>query len=106
MISFFEDILNQSKTNQVTYRGNGVTLIALGVTLIARTWSNFDRSIKVTPSVNKVNIVIVNKNKLSFLSDKKHLGECVNKKKYFYVYIFNMSNFDCNFQVTLVATTG
>ena len=84
MISFFEDILNQSKTNQVTYRGNGVTLIALGVTLIARTWSNFDRSIKVTPSVNKVNIVIVNKNELSFLWrdfwDEKHVGEWVNKK--------------------------
>ena len=71
-----------------------------------RTWGNYDQPIKVTPSVNKVNIVIVNKNKVSFLSDKKHLGECVNKKKYFYVYIFNMSNFDCNFRVTLVATTG
>ena len=55
--------------------------------------------IKVTPSVSKVNIIIVNKNKLSFLWcdfwDKKHAEESVNEKtKYFYVYIFNISNFD------------
>ena len=25
------------------------------------TWENFDRSIKVTPSVNKVNTIVVNK---------------------------------------------
>ena len=76
-----------------------------------RTWVNFDRPIKVTPSVNKVNIIIVNKNKLLFLWrffwDEKHVGECVNKKtKYFYVYIFNISNFDRNFGVTLIAATG
>ena len=76
-----------------------------------RTWGNFDRPIKVTPSVNKVNIIIVNKNKLSFLWRlfwvEKHVGECVNKKtKYFYVYIFNISNFDRNFGVTLIAATG
>ena len=67
-----------------------------------RTWGNFDRPIKVTPSVNKVNIIIVNKNELSFLWrdfwDEKHVGEWVNKKtKYFYVYIINISNFDCDF---------
>ena len=56
MINFFEDILNQ-RPIKVT-PPNGVTLIALGVT---------DRLIKVTPSVNKVNIIIVNKYKLSFL---------------------------------------
>ena len=71
------------------------------------TWGNFDRPIKVTPSVNKVNIIIVNKNELPFLWHlfwvKKHVGECMNKKtKYFYVYIFNISNFDCNFGVTLI----
>ena len=81
MINFFEDILTQ-------------------------------RPIKFTPpSVNKVNIIIVNKNKLSFLWHlfwvEKHVGECVNKKtKYFYVYIFNISNFDRNFGVTLIAATG
>ena len=78
-----------------------------------RTWSNFNRTrpIKVTPSVNKVNIIIVNKNKLPFLLrlfwDEKHVGERVNKKaKYFYVYIFNISNFDRDFGVTLIAPTG
>ena len=50
------------------------------------TWSKFNSTwpIKVTPSVNKVNIIIANKNKLLFLWrlfwDKKHVGECVNKK--------------------------
>ena len=67
--------------------------------------------IKVTPSVSKVNIIIENKNKLSFLWcdfwDKKHAEESVNEKtKYFYVYIFNISNFDRNFGVTLIAATG
>ena len=105
MINFFEDILNQ-RPIKVT-PSNGVTLIALGVTVIV----NFDRLIKVTPSVNKVNIIIVNKNKLSFLWRlfwvEKHVGECVNKKaKYFYVYIFNISNFDRDFGVTLIAPTG
>ena len=42
------------------------------------TWGNFDRSIRVTLSVNKVNIIIVNKYKLSFLWhlfwDKKHVA--------------------------------
>ena len=66
-----------------------------------------NRPIKVTPSVNKVNIIIVNKSKLSFLWRlfwvEKHVGECVNKKtKYFYVYIYNISNFDRNFGVTLI----
>ena len=81
MINFFEDILTQ-------------------------------RPIKFTlPSVNKVNIIIVNKNKLSFLWhlfwDKKHAGECVNRKtNYFYIYIFNISNFDCDFGVTLIALMG
>ena len=62
-----------------------------------RTWGNFDWLIKVTPSVNKVNIIIVNKYKLSFLwrlfwDKNMKLGECVNiKAKYFYVYIFNIS---------------
>ena len=60
------------------------------------TWGNFDLLIKVIPSVNKVNIIIVNKNKLSFLWHlfwvEKHVGECMNKKtKYFYVYIFNFN---------------
>ena len=76
---------------------------------------NFDQPIKVTPSVNKVNIIIVNKNQLSFLWhhlfwDEKHgaeQGKCMNKKtKYLYVYIFNISNFDCDFGVTLIATMG
>ena len=43
------------------------------------TWGNFDWPIKVTPSVNKVNIIIIlNKNKLSFLWHlfwgEKHVG--------------------------------
>ena len=76
-----------------------------------RTWSNFNHTWgnfdwPSVNSVNKVNIIIVNKNKLSLLWhlfwDEKHVGECVNKKtKYFYVYIFNISNFDCDFGVTL-----
>ena len=78
-----------------------------------RTWGNFDWPIKVTPSVNKVNIITV-KNKLSFLWRlfwvKKHVvGECMNKKtKCFYVYIFNISNFDRNFGVIifLITATG
>ena len=36
MISFFEDILNQSKTNQVTYRAKWGNF--------DRTWSNFNRT--------------------------------------------------------------
>ena len=83
----------------------GVTLIVPGVTLI-------DQPIKVTSSVNKVNIIIVNKKKTHFFGwhlfwVEKHVGECVNKKtKYFYVYIFNISNFDRIFGVTLIAATG
>ena len=42
----------------------------------------------------RLNTIIVN-SKLSFLWhllwDKKHVGECVNKTKYFYVHIFNIS---------------
>ena len=108
-INFFEDILNQ-RPIKVT-PSNGVTLIALGVILIALGVYNFDQPIKVTPIVSKVNIIIVNKNKLSFLWrpfwNKKHVGECVNKKaKYFYFYIFNISNFDRTIGVTLIAATG
>ena len=107
MINFFEDILNQRPPINVTL-SNGVTLIALGWSNFNCTWGNFDQLIKVTPRVSKVNIINVNKNKLSFLWcvfwKEKHVGECVNKKtKYFYVYIFNISNFDCNFGVTLIA---
>ena len=77
MINFFEDILNErpikvTSPNGVTLIAHGITLIALGVTLIARS------------SVNKVNIIIINKNKLSFLWrlfwDDKHVGEWGNKK--------------------------
>ena len=75
------------------------------------TWGNFDRPIKVNPSVNKVNLIIVNINKLSFLLclfwDEKHVGECVKKKtRCFYVYISNISNFDRNFGVTLITPMG
>ena len=75
MIIFFEDILNQRPIKVIP--SNGVTLIALRLTLI-------------TPRVNKANIIIVNKNKLSFLLhvfwNEKHVGECMNKKtKYFYI---------------------
>ena len=64
-------------------------------------------AIKVNPSVNKVNIIIANKNKLSFLWrlfwDEKHVEECANQKtKYFYVYIFNISDFDRRDEVTLI----
>ena len=38
-----------------------VTLITLGVTLVALGVYNFDRLIKVTPSVTKVNIIVINK---------------------------------------------
>ena len=38
-----------------------VTLITLGVTLIALGVCNFDQPIKVTPSVTKVNIIVINK---------------------------------------------
>ena len=38
-----------------------VTLITLGVTLIALGVYNFDQPIKVTPSVTKVNIIVINK---------------------------------------------
>ena len=108
IINFFEDIPNQ-RPIKVTLP-NGVTLIALGVTLITLGVTLIGQS-KVTRSVNKVNIIIINKNKLSFLWhlfwDEKHVGECMNKKtKYFYVYIFNISNFDHNFGVTLIAATG
>ena len=55
------------------------------------TWGNFDWLIKVTPSVNKVNIIIVNKNKLPFLWhlfwDEKHVGECVNEKQSIFMFI-------------------
>ena len=64
MINFFEDILNQ-RPIKVT-PSNGVTLIALGVTLITLGVTLIGQS-KVTRSVNKVNIIIINKNKLSFL---------------------------------------
>ena len=68
-----------------------------------RTWGNYDQPIKVTPSVNKVNIVIVNKNKLSFLWHlfwgKKHVGKWVNKKKSIFMFIFLIL-------VTLIATLG
>ena len=79
MINFFEDILNQRSIK----RGNftlpkGVTLIALGVTIIALGVTLIDRSKFATPSVNKVNIIIINKNKLSLLWhlfwDEKHAG--------------------------------
>ena len=37
----------------------------------------------------------------------KNMGECVNKKtKYFYVYIFDISNFDRDFGVTLITLMG
>ena len=65
MMNFFEDILNQ-RSIKVTL-SNGVTLIALGVTIIALGVTLIDRSKFATPSVNKVNIIIINKNKLSLL---------------------------------------
>ena len=61
MINFFEDILNQ-RPIKVSYLVGVVTLIALGVTLIAPGVTLIGRS--KLPSVNKVNIIIVNKNKL------------------------------------------
>ena len=108
MIKFFEDILNQrpikvAPPNGVTLIALGVTLIALGVTLIGVTL--ISRSNKV--NINKVNIIIVNKNELSFLWclfwEEKHVGECVNKKNkvFLCLYIFHISNIDCNFGVTL-----
>ena len=66
-------------------------------------WGNFDRPIKVTPRVNKVNIIIVNKNKLPFLWrvfwKEKHVGECVNKKQSIFMFISLIL-------VTLSATLG
>ena len=60
--------------------------------------------------LNRVNIIIVNKINCHFFGiffcDEKHVGECVNKKQYFYVYIFNIRNFDRDFGVTLIAPTG
>ena len=116
-INFFEDILNQ-RPIKVTPPCPPPPPPPVKWGNFDRTWSNFNRTwgnfdwpIKVTPSVNKVNIIIVNKNKPSFLWCLfwvgKHVGECVNKKtKYFYVYIFNISNFDRNFWVTLIAAPG
>ena len=59
--------------------------------------------------LNKVNIIIVNKINCHFFGiffgDEKHMGECMNKK-HFYFYIFNIRNFDRDFGVTLIALTG
>ena len=66
MINFFEDILNQRpiKVTRPIKLGN----FDRTWSKLNRIWGNFDWPIiKVTPSVNKVNIIIVNKNKLSFL---------------------------------------
>ena len=59
----FEDILNQRPIKDPVKWGN----FDRTWSNCNRTWGNFDRPIKVTSSVNKVNIIIVNKNKLSFL---------------------------------------
>ena len=41
------------------------------------------------------------------IQTQKHMGECMNEKtKYFYVCIFNVSKFDCDFGVTLIALIG
>ena len=68
-----------------------------------RTWGNFDQPIKVTPTVNKVNITIVNKNQLSFLwylfRDKKHVENAWIKKQSIFM-------FKCLILVTLIATLG
>ena len=68
-----------------------------------RTWGNFDQPIKVTPTVNKVNIIIVNKNQLSFLwylfRDKKHVENAWIKKQSIFM-------FKCLILVTLIATLG
>ena len=60
-----------------------VTLITLGVTLIALGVYNFDRPIKVTPSVTKVNIIVINKKPISVSSflGQKNMGKCVNKEQ-------------------------
>ena len=58
MMNFFEDILNQRPIKVTPLNGNFITL---GVTLIALGVYNFDRPIKVTPSVTKVNIIVINK---------------------------------------------
>ena len=82
--NFFEDILNQRPIISYPVKwGNFERTCTWSNS--NRTWGNFDWPIKVTPSVNKVNIIIVNKNKLSFLWHlfwvEKHVGECVNKKQ-------------------------
>ena len=97
MISFFEDIQNQ-RLIKVT-PSNVVTLIVLEETLISQS--------KLLQVLIKL-IQLLSINKLSFLWhlfwNEKHVGECVNKKaKYFYVHIFNISNFDHDFGVTLIA---
>ena len=41
------------------------------------------------------------------LFGKKNVGECVNKKNkvFLCLYVFHISNFDCNFGVTLSTPT-
>ena len=59
--------------------------------------STFDkgiRSIKLTPPIKVTSF--------HGIQNKKCVGQCVNKTKYFYVHIFNISNFDRNFGVTLI----
>ena len=58
MISFFEDILNQRWV--IVTPSDGVTLIAVGGNF-NRTWGSFDQPIKLTRSVTKADIIIVNK---------------------------------------------
>ena len=77
------------------------------------TWSKFNSTwpIKVTPSVNKVNIILQIKINCYFFGvffgTKNMWGNAwIKKAKYFYVNIFNISNFYRDFGVTLIAPMG
>ena len=61
------------------------------------TWGNFDQPIKVTATVNKIKLIIVNKNKLSFFWhlywDKKHVENAWIKKQS--IFMFKNISFLC-----------
>ena len=62
-----------------------------------RTWGNFDQPIKVTATVNKIKLIIVNKNKLSFFWhlywDKNHVENAWIKKQS--IFMFKNISFLC-----------
>ena len=60
MVNFFKDILNQ-RLIKIRYPVKWGNYFDSTWGNLNRTWGNFDWPIKVTPSVNKVNIITINK---------------------------------------------